>query len=291
MDTNLVVTHIKATIKAQFTLYVAAIQASVMEKWGYEISYKKALDGKHKALRHLFGYFCQSYTELPRFFLALEQANLGCVVIWKTFDSNMPNTKIFQRVFLSFKPSIEGFEHCRLVLSIDGIHLYGKYKGTLMIVMGCDGNNQLFPLTFAIIECENIDSWEWLLACIRNIVTQRMGICVISDKHPGIMVAMSDPHLGWVEPSAYLKICMRHLARNFMTHFKDKLLKNLVYRAALATKQFKFSRHMAIIGRINSKAQQWLEAIPLEIWALKHDGGRIYGIMTTNMSEVFNKCS
>ena len=52
-----------------------------MEKWGYEISYKKALDGKHKELRHLFGYFSQSYTELSRLFLALEQANLRCVAI------------------------------------------------------------------------------------------------------------------------------------------------------------------------------------------------------------------
>ena len=68
-------------------------------KWGYEISYKKTLDGKHKALRHLVGDFSQSYTELPCLFLALEQANPGCVVIWKTFDSNMSNTKIFQRVF------------------------------------------------------------------------------------------------------------------------------------------------------------------------------------------------
>ena len=53
----------------------------------------------------------------------------------------MSNTEIFKRVFWSFKPSIEGFEHCRPVLSIDGTHLYGKYKGTLMIAMGCDGNN------------------------------------------------------------------------------------------------------------------------------------------------------
>ena len=37
---------------------------------------------------------------------ALEQANPGCVVIWKTFDNNMTNTEIFQRVFWSFKPSI-----------------------------------------------------------------------------------------------------------------------------------------------------------------------------------------
>ena len=70
-----------------------------MEKWGYEISYKKAFDGKHKALRHLFGDFSKSYTELPRLFLTLEQANPGCVVIWKTFYSNMSNTEIFQCVF------------------------------------------------------------------------------------------------------------------------------------------------------------------------------------------------
>ena len=115
-----------------------------------------------------------------------------------------------------------------------------------------------------------------------------MGICVTSNRHPGIITTMSNPHLGWAEPFAYHRICMRHLASNFMTRFKDKLLKNLVCRAALATKQCKFNRHMTIIGRINPEAQQWLKAIPLEIWALSHDGGQRYEIMTTNMSEVFN---
>ena len=28
--------------------------------------------------------------------------------------------------------------------------MYGKYKGTLMIAMGCDGNNKLFPFAFSI---------------------------------------------------------------------------------------------------------------------------------------------
>ena len=45
---------------------------------------------------------------------------------------------------------------------------------------------------------------------------------------------------------------------------------------------------MTIIGRINSEVKQWLEAIPFQLWALSHDGGRRYGIMTTNISEVFN---
>ena len=103
--------------------------------------------------------------------------------------------------------------------------------------MGCDGNNQLLPLVFSITEGENIDSWGWFLACIGNKVTQRMGICVIYDRHPDITVAISDPHLGWAASSAYHRICMRHLVSNFMTHFKDRLLKNLVCRAALATTQ------------------------------------------------------
>ena len=59
-------------IKAQFTLSVAAIQASIMAKFGYQILYKKALIGKHKSLTNLFGDFYKSNAKLPRFFIALE---------------------------------------------------------------------------------------------------------------------------------------------------------------------------------------------------------------------------
>ena len=173
-------------------------------------------------------------------------------------------------------------------MSINGTHLYGKYKGKLLIAMECDGNNLLFPLAFAITEGENTNSWGWFLVCIRNRVTQRTGICVISDRNSGIMAAMANPHLGWVAPFAYHKICMRHFASNFMTRFKDKILKNLVCRAALASTERKFKKHMNAIERINSEALQWLEAVPFQLWALSHDGGRRYGLMTTNISEVFN---
>ena len=44
------------------------------------------------------------------------------------------------------------------MLSIDGTHLYEKYKGIVMIVMGCDRNNQLFSLAFILTEGENVDN-------------------------------------------------------------------------------------------------------------------------------------
>ena len=137
---------------------MAAIQASVVERFGYQISYTKASKGERKTLTNLFGDFYKSYAKLPHFFGVLEQANPECVVISETFPGNMRNEEVFQRVFWAFHHSIEGFKHCRPVLTIDGTHLYGKYKGIVMISMGYNGNNQLFPLAFALTEGENVDS-------------------------------------------------------------------------------------------------------------------------------------
>ena len=82
-----------------------------------------------------------------------------------------------------------------------------------------------------------------------------MGLCVISNRHLGIMTAMTDVHLGWTKPYAYQRICMPNLASNFMNQFKDKILKNLVCRVALATEVGKFNKHMDTIGRINLEEQ------------------------------------
>ena len=64
---------------------------------------------------------------------ALTDSNSGSKVIWRTLPATMPSCAIFNRVFWAFGPSIEGFQHCRPVISIDGTFLYGKYKGKLLI--------------------------------------------------------------------------------------------------------------------------------------------------------------
>ncbi|RVW71392.1 Serine/threonine-protein phosphatase 7 long form-like [Vitis vinifera] len=199
------------TVKdTEMTITVAAIQVVVAEQFGYQISYQKAMKAKRKVMTRLFGDWYKSYAELPRFFLAWSSQILDA--LW--------------------------FAHCRPVLSIDGTHLYGKYKGTLLIAMGCD-------------------------------------------------VAVNETYSGWTQPSCH-RFCMFHLASNFNTKFKDKTLKDLMCRAAMESKVKKFISHMDTIGWINAEARNWLEQIPLEKWALSYDGGRRYGIMTTNTSEVFN---
>ena len=75
-------------------------------------------------------------------------------------------------------------------------HMYGKYKGAFMIVMGCDGNNQLFHLAFAITKSEYINSWSWFLACIRVGVIQRKGLYLIFDGNPSLVDVVNDTYSG-----------------------------------------------------------------------------------------------
>ena len=104
------------------------------------------------------------------------------------------------------------------------------------------------------------------MACIRVGVTQRKGLCLISDRHPEIIAIVNEICSGWTEPDAYYRFCMRYLANNFNTKFKDKTLKDLMCRVAMESKVKKFISHMDTIDQIHVEARNWLDHIPLEKW-------------------------
>ena len=56
------------------------------------------------------------------------------------------------------------------MISIDATHLYGIYKGKLLIAMAIDGNNEDYPLAFFVVN-ESKETWGWFLACLRLYVT------------------------------------------------------------------------------------------------------------------------
>ena len=91
-------------------------------------------------------------------------------------------------------------------------------------------------------------------------------MCLISDSHPVIIAAVNEICSGWTEPDAYYRFCMRYLANNFNTKFKDKTLKDLMCRVAMESKVKKFISHMDTIDQIHVEARNWLDHIPLEKW-------------------------
>jgi hypothetical protein len=144
----------------------------------------------------------------------------------------------WQRAFLALGPAITAFKHCRPVICINGTFLTGKYKGTILTVVSADDNNQLLPLAIAFAEGENGDSWYCFLERLKQMAVGDVShVCVIHNRHKGILQAISDIKEGSQErykaaqwPDMHSRWCMRHIGANFHRQFKNKELTKLFKR-------------------------------------------------------------
>ncbi|XP_060200549.1 uncharacterized protein LOC132628802 [Lycium barbarum] len=175
--------------------------------------------------------------------VALQKFNAGTVVEWRLLPGN-----IFNFVFWTFKPCIDGFSHCRPVISIDDTHVYGVYDIKLLIAVGMDVNVSIFPLVFAIAANKSNETWGMFLTHLRSyIIKDHMGICVLSDRHHDIFTQ-------WLQWSINKKMACKD--------GDDQ--------------------------GSESKAYTWLKKIKVEKWTLYADEGWRWGTLTTNSSESFN---
>ncbi|KAL0375425.1 UNVERIFIED_CONTAM: hypothetical protein Sradi_3458200 [Sesamum radiatum] len=237
----------------------------------------------------VYGTWESSVQKLPKYMGALKKYNPGTIVEWE-HKAFQPSTgaHVIGYVFWAFAPCIEGFQFCRNVISVDGTHLYTKYRHKMLIAAAMDGNQQVLPLAFAIVDDESTSSWKWFLTLLsRHVIRGRRGVCLISDRHPGIIKAVREGS-DFVSPHGAHRYCLRHVCSNFNTHYKNVILKDLCWRAGSEYQIRKFNRIMEEIKSQNVAAFEFLDKINKEKWTASHDGGWRTGILTTNMSECIN---
>ena len=98
-----------------------------------------------------------AYRILPHYGRKLERSNAGThVVIERSAD--IPEIEIelagydFRRVFWMFGPVARAFRRTlRLLLTLDGTFLKGKYPGVLLVATAIDDNQQLMCLAYAVV--------------------------------------------------------------------------------------------------------------------------------------------
>ena len=62
---------------------------------------------------------------------------------------------IFKRLYICLKAYKDYFVSSRPIIGVDGCFLKGKYGGELLTAVGRDGNDQMLPLAYAVVEVEN----------------------------------------------------------------------------------------------------------------------------------------
>ncbi|XP_060190512.1 uncharacterized protein LOC132619702 [Lycium barbarum] len=194
LDTNLIASLFLNKIRENPKLFVVDVRTQVHEKFGHQVTYRKAWLGRQDAFELVYGDFKKSFSELPKYFAAFQYFNHGTAVEWKHVESmSSLEVKTFKFVFWAFKPSIDAFHMCRLVILVDGTHIYGNYDIKLLIVVGIDGNDNILPLAFAIVDRESKEALKWFFRNLSaHVIKDREDICVISDRAKGILTSLSE---------------------------------------------------------------------------------------------------
>jgi hypothetical protein len=101
-------------------------------------------------------------------------------------------------------------------------------------------------LAIAFAEGENGDSWYWFLERLKQMVVGDVSdVCVIHDRHKGILHAIGDIKEGsqeryraaqWLD--VHSRWCQRHMGANFHSQFKNKELTKL-FKCLCGTNQKK----------------------------------------------------
>lgn len=117
------------------------------------------------------------------------------------------------------------------MIVVDGTHLLEKYKGMLLIATYIDGNNNIYPISFRIVDAENDASWNWFMTNLKVVIGEIPSLVIISYCHKAIGKAVAN-----VFPEAFHALCIYHIHNNLMTNFKNKDINPHFYYVAKANR-------------------------------------------------------
>lgn len=155
-----------------------------------DISYWKVWRSRDVAIDKVKGTSQSSYSQLPDYLHRLRATNPGTITELLTETVEGGGTR-FKYMFVAFGASIAGYASMRKVIVVDGMHLKGKYAGCLPTASAQDGNYQIFPLAFAMVDSENDMSWEWFFQELSAFVDGSEGLVFVSDRYASIYKAIS----------------------------------------------------------------------------------------------------
>ncbi|XP_016195949.1 uncharacterized protein LOC107637004 [Arachis ipaensis] len=158
---------------------------------------------------------------------------------------------MFHHVLWSFLSCVEAFKHCKPLVLVDGTHLYGKYMGTLLMGIAQDGNNNILPIDFVLVEKENTDSWYFFLTNLRRHIAS-------------------------------------NFATNFKSKEAKRHIVNAAYSKTQEQAQYYLELINAEDLATSPAMMAWIRGLEPPKWLQHRDEGRRYGHMTMNLSECIN---
>ncbi|GJV44371.1 heat stress transcription factor B-4-like protein [Tanacetum coccineum] len=161
----------KEEYRINLDILVKAVQDQLQRELEDQISMSKAFRAKAKAEREIKG---------------------DHIAVERNADPSFP-TRVFQIIYICLEALKLGFRACRIdMLGLDGAFMKGPFPGQVLVAVGLDSNNGIYPLAYALVEAESKSSWCWFLQCLGDDIDlhPNLNFTFISDRQKGIIPAI-----------------------------------------------------------------------------------------------------
>ncbi|CAI0424029.1 unnamed protein product [Linum tenue] len=258
----------------------------IKQEYGVQLNYFQAWRGKEIAKEQLQGSFKDAYNQLPLLCDQIVETNPGSLATFTTKEEDSS----FQRLFVSFHASLSGFlQGCRPLLFLDSISLQSKYQGALLAATAADGNDEVFPVAFAVVDTETDENWHWFLLQLKTALPTSCPLTFVADRQKGLKESIAEVFEG-----SHHGYCLRYLTEQLFRELKGQFsheVKRLIiedlYGAAYAPRPEAFQQCIESIKSISPKTYSWIMHSEPQNWANSFFQGARYNHMTSNFGELF----
>ncbi|KAL2892335.1 Protein FAR1-RELATED SEQUENCE 3 [Bienertia sinuspersici] len=255
----------------------------------YKVLVKKdfAYKVKYYAHKMLHGSMKDHYQKVGRYVEALKQASLGSCLEVVTDPTQAVAPPLFQRMFVSFEGLQKGWkEGCRKVICVDACFLKALLGGQLLSAVDRDGNEQMYPIAWAVVEGENNTSWEWFFRHLQKCLELGDGAdtVIVLDQHQAIISSTAS-----VLPSAEHRHCARHIFAHWHKRYKGDEYKLLFWNIVKAYNNTDFNDAIEELEKVNLAAAEDFRSYNPQLFcrAFFRSSTRC-DVVTNNMAETFN---
>jgi len=153
--------RLEKSLKENPNMKLTDLKNKIGRKWNIGVSRSMAFRAKSMAYKNIDGSFQEQYKRVYDYAHELLRSNPGSTV--KVHVDENEGNPIFKRLYVCLKACKDSFFCCRPIIGVDVCFLKGKYGGELLTAVGRDGNDQMLPLAYAVVEVENKETWTWFL--------------------------------------------------------------------------------------------------------------------------------
>ncbi|KAG5609922.1 hypothetical protein H5410_021203 [Solanum commersonii] len=230
------------------------IQSDVKIYLGVDVNYSLPWRAKEKALISLRGTISASYNKLHAYLYMMNITYPGSHIRLKKTDKNE-----FLYLFVALNSFIQGFDHCRPIIVVDGSYLRGQYNRTFVATSTMDGAGMF-----------------------QEVYGERSKMCVVSNRNESIIKAVTR-----VYNNVSHYACMWNLWGNVEKKFRksSKELSLVFYTMAKTCNKLEFDRLLDTVEKVDVGVKEYLELAGYDKWSrCTHRGWA----MTSNIAESIN---